>query len=150
MENFTVKETSWHYRLIKFVFFAGPVYSEKHDWDKVVFKERLPTDFCSYWRAFTKALLVLGFYTLMALTAFAIPVLLIIAIIMSMIVEPLATGAVGALILLCVGTAALFIKGKSMSKKYAKHLSTTEPGMIRVKYRSWKDKYCPSIEYKDK
>jgi len=112
----------------------------------------MPRDFCSYWRALVIIVVVLlifgsiGGYivigTLHAIGAF-----------LGFYAFADWTAPAFGVVLLFIGFAALIsvVHGATvLYQRVAEIESHTSrpPSMLKVKYKSWKEKYCPSIEYK--
>lgn len=138
MNAFKVNRDSWHYKTISMT---------KDPHDRIGYwRERWePTDFCSYWRAFAfsilKIVFIVGFIT--AFIAF----FLVVAwtLITAMIANPAGGfGVIGFFALIfgtLYGTRRLYVWNKTRER------TVREPGIIATKYKSWKESYCPMVEY---
>jgi hypothetical protein len=132
MNKFVVKHDSWHYRFLKF-------------WD--VKWWQLPDDFCSYWRM----VMVRG---LISFVLVSFVVAIVGGLGYGVYSNPLGV-AFGTLLLASVlatsfgvvyagyGIYKLFKKGKN---KLSETVETSD-NLFVTKYKSWKDKYCPMVEY---
>ncbi|PHS22268.1 MAG: hypothetical protein COA84_14010 [Robiginitomaculum sp.] len=148
MEKFTIKDTSWHYRWIKWVYFLSPAHRLDSRWDTETFKTRLPTDFCSYWRRFTMASSIAAFYAACATFSASVVALVIGGIIYSIFTDPSGAAIVAGIIIGIIAFIIAIFGGVKGYDKVDAYLTVTDPGIVRTKYRAWKGKYCPVIEYK--
>jgi len=126
MNTFKIKTNSWHYRMLKIF----------HD-DWLIQNRK---DFCSYWRMWFFTALVAG--------------------ILSIIAAIIATGAIiaafthpgevagGALFVIGIFTFvfAIFV-GIEKTKEKINNTTEAEAGLILTKYRAFKGKYCPKVEF---
>lgn len=129
MNTFKVRKDSWHYQFINVVGF-----------DKYEIQRR--KDFCSYWRLFLRAsLLVL--LTVALILFFVGGFIFILATETVSVVVSLVVLAV--LVALIVGLLLLVEKIQDFSKEAMSGESTS---LIATKYKSFKGKVCPLVEYK--
>jgi hypothetical protein len=145
METFTVNKNSWHYKLVY-----------EHIIDKYPYNLRekaMPKDFCSYWRRVTlesmkKAtffsviiaalLFIIGgishlFYLILFdFTASGIPILIVlmsVAVIFFVMYIP------------------QFLHNRRLKKLKEEDDKVTTQNIFAQRYKAWKGKFCPSIEY---
>lgn len=133
MDTFIVNKTSWHYR---FLLCTGVMYYDLRRRD----------NFCAYWRLVVWKLFVA---TIGALAG----ILLIGLLVYALYVNPWAVGTVALQVL-------LFITGIILSIAFWEYLehklknfndsakSGENTSLLATKYRSLKDKVCPSVEYR--
>jgi Na+/H+ antiporter NhaA len=122
---FRVRRTSWHYKLLRF------------------FVCEIPEDFCSYWRKITGVFLMCligtGLVSTMLFYLLVVPYILAEHWLDGLIFQVLVAAVVGAV----VGLVYLIVLFVSWLDNYE---PPQNPGLVRMKYRSWKDKYCPMVE----
>lgn len=142
MSNFIVNKKSFHYRLNSFL---KRTLLGQNLWN---FESKLPTDFCSYWR-----MVVIN--SIISLITISLISLILIALIMKIVEEPIGFiigfGGVVGVVALIIGWVYMFhwIKDTIRASNDRKRRENIPDGIIKTKYKSWKQKYCPSIEYKD-
>lgn len=151
MEKFVIKRDSWHF---KFLRWAKDAKKKPNS-----FEERLPRDFCSYWNSIIGYMIMTVVASLM-LGVFVISVLMItvfLALVVYTMLNYIAVvlGATGTthialysfgILFFCIG--AFFAAKKLILKARDNYLHEEKtPGLIKTKYRSWREKYCPMIEY---
>jgi hypothetical protein len=134
MQTFKVTRTSWHYKML-----------EKHD------PNPWPQDFCSYWR---RVVFVGGFISLLAALGLAIAGGLLFLVgywLYLAVVAPIEAAKVAGILLAILSFASLPWVVSKLLKRFAKSRSVNakpvQPSIFMAKYRSWKHKYCPGIEY---
>lgn len=140
-----INKTSFHYKFNKFM---KTKIGNTPDW---LFDERLPKDFCSYWRM-TLLNSVLG------LLLFTTGAFIASAFVAGFISDPLGVIGVFAVILAMVAIpAGLFVGGYYLREYIKTRAAIREDynkahnipdGIIKTKYKSWKHKFCPKVEYK--
>ena len=129
MEAFKVYKDSWHYKLI--------TKADPYD---------LPKDFCAYWRKVvllcTGLALGISLASIILFTAFYALVVDPIAVIATILIITLiyTAGSIVSRIIL------YFSDNKKVTTKIN---SPKQPSLLMVKYRSWKQKYCPMVEYEE-
>jgi len=131
MQVFKVSRSSWHYK----------VY-DQFDWS-------LPKDFCTYWRR-----VILGSLFLVGIIGFVCVLLFMLANLLYMLALALIANPVPILKLIGVVVAAFaglaftwWAAYKVNKKVFYGTDSDKQPSIVVAKYRSWKHKYCPAIEY---
>lgn len=136
MKPYVINKNSWHYKLV----------SKDRDWE--YFTYRVPKDFCSYWRKVVSKVLEILF-VVAVVTLFA--VFLGYNIYLNPI--PVIGGIFSAIVLL---GGAIFVAmgiGKVQEKKrkrdYEVEFEGEKEGLFAMKYRAWKEKTCPMVEYED-
>lgn len=177
MNDFKVDPNSWHYRLSNYV----------HQYRVGSYYDNRPKDFCTYWRHFTGAVLMIGYFFAVAtalVTFVGWSVWVAIQALMGDFVGSLwATamflGAVAAFVAL-VGVAWHILSyivfpaaawlGKNVfapvfswvrsfvpeakekpakPAKARKPKKERKPSMLWMKYKAWKESYCPMVSYGD-
>jgi hypothetical protein len=128
-----INRSSWHYR---FLAFTGTIcYNE-------------PKDFCSYWRTF----LFRGFFTLLFVS------LILFLLFGFYFIHPwqvvashqlLALASLVTIIALFGTIGGIWFLVDWYNEYRRKNYVEKEPGLIKTAYLSWKDKYCPKMEYKE-
>lgn len=141
MNNFVVNKNSFHYKLNCFMkTTVGNV-------DKRQLEYRLPRDFCSYWRmTFFSALWLTLLFLLVGLLATAIISQVIIAPLTSAIVVGSGLAIVGFVIAMVYLME--YLKDSTERKREHREKNNIPDGIVATKYKSWKQKYCPRVEYK--
>lgn len=132
---YTIKRDSWHYKFNRRM---------------ITRYEQMPNDFCSYWsmtmRHFFKAVL------------FSLPIIGIAALIGAAIyTDPLAAlivvfGAIFMIFFILFLSFVVLDFIPYLVRKFTTSKSNKpekEPGIITMKYRSWKQKHCLPIKYED-
>ena len=115
--------------------------------DKSQFEYHLPADFCSYWRmTFFSALWLTIFLLGVGLLATAITIQVITAPLVSAIVVGSGLAIVGFIIAMLYLSE--YLKDSAERKREYKETNNIPDGIITTKYKSWKQKYCPRVEYK--
>ena len=133
MQTFKVNKSSWHYKLL-----------QKHD------PNPWPQDFCTYWRrvVFISALMIMLSVLVLGV---AIACLYILGTFVYIaFVAPLAAAKIAGIVLGILSFASLPWLVATIVKRITKSPSTNKPAqssLLMAKYRSWKHKYCPGIEY---
>lgn len=129
---YIIKRNSWHYKFNK----------------KLLTRYKsMPNNFCSYW-----SLTIFHFFKALVT---AIPIIAIVGLISSAVyLDPF--GSMLAFVILftfisfAFGTAYLFIEVIPNKIKTSKDKNTEkQPGLIRMKYLSWKEQHCSPIKYVD-
>jgi hypothetical protein len=126
MSEFVVRRASWHYRLLSFAGYT-------HGYIKGM-------NFCEYWRSIAGWLLV---YFIFASFISGIGFVIVYALIKDPVEFAVGVGLVVVITTTILGGVYTAVEG---IPKFRDYLAAKEPGLIRTKYRSWKDKYCPSIK----
>jgi hypothetical protein len=125
MSEFVVRRASWHYRLLSFAgYTAGYIKG---------------MNFCQYWRSVAGWLLV---YFIFVSFVSGFGFVIVYALINSPSTLFLSLGMLLVVVSFAIGLVYVLTDGLP---QFLEHLSKKEPGLIRTKYRSWKDKYCPAI-----
>jgi hypothetical protein len=134
MKPYIINRNSWHYKLAS----AGKY------WD--VLGE--PTDFCSYWR-----IVMFGLFQYFILGLFIL--LLVSFIAASFYVNPVPT-TIGVVTIFSIifgvfGFHKLFVflKENKRQHDYDVSFNRKQEGLLSMKYRSWKEKICPKVEYNE-
>lgn len=141
MNNFIVNKNSFHYKLN---YFMKCRMGSQNPWQ---FEDRLPADFCSYWRmTFFSALWLTIFLLGVGLLATAITIQVITAPLVSAIVVGSGLAIVGFIIAMLYLSE--YLKDSAERKREYKKTNNIPDGIITTKYKSWKQKYCPRVEYK--
>lgn len=141
MNNFVVNKNSFHYKLN---FFMKTTVGNV---DKRLFEYRLPSDFCSYWRmtffsAFWLIFLILGI------------VLLSTALVTQVVTNPITSLIVVSSVLLPIGFIFSLVyvynyfKTIAENRREHREKNNIPDGIVATKYKSWKQRYCPRVEYK--
>lgn len=133
MNTFVVNKTSWHYR---FLICTGVMHYELERRD----------NFCAYWRLVVWKLFVA---TVGALAG----ILLIGLLVYALYITPWVVGTMALQVLLflmgIILPIALWTYLEDKLKSFNKSAKSGEnTSLLATKYKSFKDKVCPSIEYK--
>lgn len=128
MNKFVVNKNSWHYRFLRFM------GNTEWDMSKVY-------DFCSYWRKFI-------FTSILAIFIVLFVGLILSLILAALIINPVKTIITIVAVASIIGVVFLVIGGAIFASKKTKEALYSE-SLIGTKYKSWKAKYCPMIEYKE-
>jgi hypothetical protein len=135
MKPYVINKNSWHYKMI----------SKGQYWDGYLSLSP-PKDFCSYWRMVMGKLLTYAFFITMG-TIFA--VFLGYNIYLDPI--PVIGGLFSAIsILFIAGFIAVALeKAKERRRKHDYDVKFEEKpeSLLKMKYRAWKEKTCPMVEY---
>lgn len=128
MREFVVDRAKWHFTVVTI---STNVFSQY---------QRRPEDFCSYWRHFVAGLVAISLVSsLIGILAFLLG--------MSLYQNP-----VGFLLgtLIIVLSAATLTGAVWTKHEYHKRRMSADraPGILSMKYKSWKQKYCPALVYK--
>jgi hypothetical protein len=143
MDAFVVTQDSWHFRFNVFIL-RKLGCSKWYATDSV--KDR--KDFCSYWRL--TILSVMG-------TAFVLLIFGLVGAFLSFLGFHFVIAFMSSPESYLIGVAAAFGMGAFfwVTGKFFDFISTRrgamkskEPGMIKTKYKSWKEQYCPMVEFK--
>lgn len=137
MKPFRINRNSWHYKLNTHFF-------NSNDWCMERGWEPYHNNFCAYWRAtvvrltFATALLAifLLFVTLIVSAAISDPVGFSITL-----------GFIVALVALAIGLA--FFSEYLKSRKLKAVASEKPESLVMQRYRAYKSKICPSVEFKN-
>jgi hypothetical protein len=134
MQTFKVNRTSWHYKMLA-----------KHD------PNPWPQDFCSYWRRVLFVGAMLAFFATVGLVI-AVGLLFLIGYWLYLaVVAPIEAVKIAGILLAILSFASLPWVVSKLLKRFAKSRSVNakpvQPSIFMAKYRSWKHKYCPGIEY---
>lgn len=147
MKPFKVKPDSWHYKILR------RAYVEKYGSSNNI-TAIMPKNFCAYWRAvmFNIAQVVF-FFTLFVGLAIAVLTGLSFAI----YTDPLGVLVGLAFVATVIGLVLLVkflverYEASVQAKLYRAELGIQEPekqqGLFVTKYKAWKAKICPAIEY---
>lgn len=138
MKPFAINRASWHYKLNRHFFNNYVNWMEQ--W------ERKHADFCSYWRATMFRVMWVMLITIVVSTLLGI-------IGYNLIFNTWATLAgffsVVALLLVAFTIAAIPFVVVYLAKKTSGKLADQPPGLFRAKYRAWKAKVCPGVDYNE-
>lgn len=146
-QTFKVNKTSWHYKLV-----------DEHVTDKYPYDFRdkaMPKDFCSYWRRVV--LESLKFVGMIGVGVAALGVVLggIGFMIYSIFFDFSGAGLTFLVLFLVIGTGLTITSVPEMlRKRKINKLKANEPtqttNIFVQRYKAWKGKFCPSIEYDQK
>jgi hypothetical protein len=141
MNNFIVDKNSFHYKLNYFM------KTQIGNIDKRQFEYRLPSDFCSYWRmTFVSAFWLIIFVVVI--------VLLTTALVVQVATNPVMSLIVVGILLLFIGLVFSsiysydYLKTLAENRRIRKEKNNIPDGIVATKYKSWKQRYCPRVEYK--
>ena len=136
MKPYVINKNSWHYKMI----------SKGQHWDGYL-SHRAPKDFCSYWRMVMGKLLTYAFFITMG-TFFAV------FIGYNIYLDPVpALGGLFSAIVIVFGAGFLAFsweKAKERRRKndYDVEFGDKQESLLKMKYRAFKEKTCPMVEYK--
>jgi len=135
MKPYVINKNSWHYKMI----------SKGQHWEGYL-SHRAPKDFCSYWR------IVMG-----KLFAYAIAISLVTAILVffgyNIYLDPIPVigGILTAIMIIFIALfiAVFFDKVEERRRKHDYDVKFEEKpeSLLKMKYRAWKEKTCPMVEY---
>lgn len=145
MHTFKVKRDSWHYRFLTSSFGGDHYQYEIERWN-----------FCKYWRTLVFQVLQILFFGAAAL-------FLTVGVGASFLIEtigmertiwlPFLSLVVGLffyvvffILVILIVAPIMFIAEKRNARESKSRNKVYEPGLLMVKYRSWKEKFCPDIE----
>lgn len=132
MKPYVINKSSWHYKLV----------SKDQNWE--YFTYRVPKDFCSYWRKVISKVLSIMFVAVMSL-------IFVVFLGFSIYLNPIpifsAIAFVFIVAFLMIGYEKL--KEKKRMRDYEVEFEGKQEGLIAMKYRAWKEKTCPMVEYKE-
>lgn len=141
MDVFVVNKNSLHYKFNKFMKTRLGAYNEN------TFIYYMPNNFCSYWRMTFLNFLLMMLFTcgagillgMLAITAYNSPVQLGLAI-----------GVIILIISTIIGLIALshYLSDVKENRRIHKEKNNIPDGIFVTKYKSWKNKICPKVEYK--
>jgi hypothetical protein len=144
MDKFLVKPNSWHYKLV-----------EEHITDKYPYDLRekaMPKDFCSYWRRVM--IESLKFVGMIGVGVAALGVVLggIGFMIYSIFFDFSGAGFPFLVFFLFVGTVFAILEAPDMLReRKINKLKANEPtqttNIFVQRYKAWKGKFCPAIQY---
>lgn len=129
---YTIKRGSWHYKFNRMM---------------ISRYKQMPYDFCSYW-----SMTVKHFFKSILL---AIPVIAAAAMIITAVYsDPLgslfvAIGIIGIITMALILTYISLEVVPSLFRKINANKSEKQPGIISMKYRSWKEQHCSQVKYED-
>ena len=129
MHSYKVYKNTWHYEL---------VYSAYRFDD-------MPKDFCSYWRAVVGCILA---KTMLYGTMIVVVIVLILGLGAAIYYEPIQMLSLAMTVLISVGLGLLYTYFISLFKTKSQ-ADSKQPSLLAAKYDSWKNRYCPSIEYEN-
>lgn len=136
MKPYVINKSSWHYKLIS----RGKT-SYWHIYSS-------PKDFCSYWRMVVFK--ILGY---IFITCFLTLFLAFLGYNIYLDPIPVLGGMfiASAIIALSVFLAISLekLKEKKRMRDYEVEFEGKQEGLIAMKYRAWKEKTCPMVEYKE-
>jgi fatty acid desaturase len=145
MDKFLVKPDSWHYKLV-----------EEHVTDKYPYDLRekaMPKDFCSYWRRVVIESLKTGMMVALFVAAIAFLLSCIGYVFYALIFDFSGAGS-AILIVIALFASILFfvelpdiIRYRRINKLKQTDSEKTTTNIFVQRYKSWKGKFCPSIEY---
>lgn len=147
MKDFDVSRSSWHWRMNRAVFSGS-------------YRNTMSANFCWYWRmtmwGIFHVLFNVGFYLVVAFVLSLLTALAGTSIAHAFMADFSGTAIyVGKIIGFVVGLfAGLFAIGWS-ANKYSAHVREQQadpnykPGLVKTKYRAFKDKYCPAVNIVD-
>jgi preprotein translocase subunit Sss1 len=145
MEKFKVNKNSWHYKLV------NEHVTDKYPYD--LREKAMPTNFCAYWRRVVIECMKNSIATILVVGS----MLLVLGglgylIYLAFAVATIADFAAFALVLLffaalVYGMLLPDILRKRKIKQLEKGTDEQPSNIFVTKYKSWKGKYCPAIEY---
>jgi hypothetical protein len=133
MKPFVINRDTWHYKLNKNFF--NPYEPWMRQW------EARNSDFCSYWRATMFRLLFLVFFGFVFSCMLAGLGIIIYN-------EPMAIGVIAVILSLFAGAAGLFFLIEGIIRKIKQAPKKESQSLLAQKYRSYKGKFCPKVEFK--
>lgn len=142
MNKFKINRDSWHYKLNKnFLNVNGVSDRLMQDlW------EPIHNNFCSYWRVTVIRLFALG---LMTTFVGSIVVMLVVSLIMYPIqvvnIVGFIIGIIASIAAMMFSFCLIGMTKEKLSEKYE-----NSDSLFVTKYKSWKHKICPSVEFKER
>jgi hypothetical protein len=128
----------------------------KDAWDR---ENNMPKDFCSYWRMFMWKLFLMSSLAGLAgmylgfLTAGIVSWIVAGVLVSGVVKATLTTLAMASFfvaVYFIINGIEKLVKNQTVSTKIKRYICDTSPvQLVKTKYQSWKDKYCPSMDYTD-
>lgn len=143
MTKFVVNKNSWHFKLQ----------------DAMGTIPQIRRDFCSYWRGTILSLFLVALIVIMFLSSLSLCFVIgdgifgkyfsdnIVGNILSFL-SGIAFMASIIIFVVLIATMPTYIS-KKISDKVREETGKEEPSIFVVKYKSWKEKYCPMVEFVD-
>lgn len=129
MKPFSINRNSWHYRLNR-------SFMNAYSYDMERYWEPRHNNFCSYWRATTRRLVIM-------ILSVVIVMSFVISIVMIFIIAPVQSGLTVLIIAALFSGLALIVY---LSNRPSKDEESTS--LLAQRYRAYKSQVCPMIEYK--
>lgn len=144
METFMVDKNSWHYKLV------SEHVTDKYPYD--LREKAMPKDFCSYWRRVVIESLKIGVLIGVGVAALGVVLGGICFMIYSIFFDFSGAGFPFLVFFLFVGTVITILSAPDMLRKRKinklKENDSTQTNNIFVqRYKAWKGKFCPAIQY---
>jgi len=153
MNAFKISHNSWHFKLIKWSKLSPWTnfgdYATRFDIE--MFYKYLPEDFCTYWKMFLFGILKILFHT-----ALAVGIITLIGFTFFVSISTLINDPVSFFIGLGIITVPLgFLMFVAFLINYidrtrGRNMKFKEDGLIVTRYKSFKEKYCPMVQYDEK
>lgn len=144
METFMVDKNSWHYKLVR------EHVTDKYPYD--LREKAMPKDFCSYWLRVVIESLKIGVIVGVGVAALGVVLGGIGFMIYSIFFDFGGAGFPFLVFFLFVGTVITILSAPDMLRKRKinklKENDSTQTNNIFVqRYKAWKGKFCPAIQY---
>lgn len=147
MKTFKPNTKSWHYKaVLEHAHYVQEYSYDFFDRDKPI-EEFMPKDFCTYWRVVTANLL--RRFVNVAFVVLQWVIVVIGVILIGMLIHLFVTNVSPVvLILSLLALVSVYFGGKWYNNRSkSKSEKHQEDNIFKMKYRSWKDKYCAKVEY---
>ncbi|PCJ96811.1 MAG: hypothetical protein COA52_00970 [Hyphomicrobiales bacterium] len=162
MNKEIIDENSWHYRFYKFYSvykslnqtqFANST-SFDHAFSNCIYMNPKPKDFCSHWRnaVFWPALSIIITMSLWIFCGLIIYTLGLTNVVLASSVFVIGAGLLFGGLVLAAFIYSILEKSKEAIKLVSqmnKNAKEKKSNILVIKYKSWKEKHCPLIEYKN-
>jgi len=136
MKPYVINKNSWHYKMI----------SKDQHWDGFM-SHQAPKDFCSYWRMVVGKLLMYAFFI-------AVGTFFVVFLGYNIYLDPIPVLAgLFTAIFIVLSAFSLVISWEKLKERKRKHdydveFEDKQESLLKMKYRAFKEKTCPMVEYK--
>lgn len=151
VKTFIVNKDSWHYRLNVKMLRESEVFL----WDDhVEVYIQTMDNFCKYWRLTAVNLIKVAFMFAIVLAVVAVVLAVVIGVVVAAVTHPFETGVFTGLVLTVLAIIfGLYLLSDSSEKRKQEAVKAalrnkSNDGLVKTKYKSWKHKICPSVEFK--
>ena len=144
METFIVDKNSWHYKLVK------EYVTDKYPYE--LRQKAMPKDFCSYWHRVMIESLKIGIMFSVSIAAFVAVVGMLGYMIYAIFFDFGGAGFPFLIFFTIVATIATITSASNIIRKrrinkLKEDDSSQTTNIFVQRYKAWKGKFCPTIEY---